>query len=140
MRIQRLPEELAAPPATPPAVDPLSLSTPPPAEKFATGVRLPAPGGTGRRRSMRGAEASPPGVRMEIDRPCTLLVCFHDEHASAGAGAGRAKSGVGGQRPPGLTGARSTSSTSSGGSRLDVPKWAAEMGLRRTGMHVRCAL
>ncbi|CAN0010200.1 unnamed protein product, partial [Ectocarpus sp. 13 AM-2016] len=30
MRIQRLPKELAAPPATPPAVDPLALSTPPP--------------------------------------------------------------------------------------------------------------
>ncbi|CAM9288314.1 unnamed protein product, partial [Ectocarpus sp. 8 AP-2014] len=141
MRIQRLPEELAAPPATPPAVDPLLLSTPPPAEKYATGVRLPAPGGTGRRRSMRGAasSASPPGVRMEVDRPCTLLVCFHDEHASAGAGAG-AKSGVGGEGRPGLTGARSTSSTSSGGSRLDVPKWADEMGLRRTGMHIDTVL
>ncbi|CAN0133392.1 unnamed protein product, partial [Ectocarpus fasciculatus] len=61
-------------------------------------------------------------------------------HASAGAGAGAKSVGVGGERPPGLIGARSTSSTSSGGSRLDVPKWATEMGLRRTGMHIDTVL
>lgn len=133
MKIQRLPEELAAPPAKPPVVDPLLLSTPPQTEKFVTGVRLPPPP-TGRRHSLRGVTASP-GVTMEIDRPCTLLVCFHDDAASTGVQDG----GSGGEdadNPGSAELARQESSSSVGGSQLNLPKWATRMGLSRTSMHV----
>lgn len=128
MKIQRLPEELAAPPATPPAVDPSSSSSGGPqtaatAENYVTGVRLPAPPGSGRRRSLRGA-TSPPGVKMDVDRPCTMLVCFHDETASTGVeGSG------GGGGGSGQAGAQ-------GQSQIDIPEWATQMGLNRTSMHV----
>lgn len=139
MRIQRLPEELAAPPVAPPVVDPQSLSGPPPVEKFVTGVRLPPPAaGRGRRLSLRGS-TSPPGVKMEIDRSCTLLVCFHDDASSTGVNSGGAGAGSGGAGDAASGGlVRHGSSTSSAaGSQMEIPKWATQMGLSRTSMHVR---
>lgn len=134
MKIQRLPEELAAPPVKPPVVDPLLLSTPPQPEKFVTGVRLPPPP-AGRQQSLRRATASP-SVTMEIDRPCTLLVCFHDDAASTGVQDG--DSGDEDADGPGLAElAHQASSSSVGGSQLNLPKWATRMGLNRTNMHVR---
>lgn len=135
MKIQRLPEELAAPPATPPVVDPLLLSTPPQTEKFVTGVRPPPPP-PGRRHSLRGATPSP-GVTMEIDRSCTLLVCFHDDAASTSVQGGDSDDdGAGG--PGGAAElAHQASSSSVGGSQLNLPKWATRIGLNRTNMHVR---
>lgn len=131
MRIQRLPEELAAPPLSPPVVDPLLLSTPQPVERFVTGVRLPLPAGAGRRPSLRGA-LSPPGVKMEIDRACTLLVCFHDDASSTGVNSG----GGSGSALGGLL-SRVSSSSSAAGSHMEIPEWATQMGLSRTSMHVR---
>lgn len=136
MKIRHLPEELAAPPATPPVVDPLLLSTPPQAEKFVTGVRLPPPP-AGRRHSLRGAAASP-GVTMEIDRRCTLLVCFHDDAASTGVQDGDGDGDEVDADGEGLAElAHQASSSSVGGSQLNLPKWSTQMGLSRTNMHVR---
>ena len=134
MNIKRLPEELAAPPAKPPVVDPLLLSTPPQAEKFVTGVRLPPPP-AGRRHSLRGATASP-GVTMETDRPCTLLVCFHDDAASTGVQDDDSDEADADGEGLGEL-AHQASSSSVGGSKLNLPKWATQMGLSRTNMHVR---
>lgn len=138
MKIRRLPEELAAPPATPPVVDPLLLSTPPQPEKFVTGVRLPTPA-AGRRPSIRGATPSS-GVTMEIDRPCMLLVCFHDDAASTGVQDGDGGDGGDADGPAAAASAElahQESSSSVSGSQLNLPKWATQMGLNRTSMHVR---
>ena len=140
MRIHRLPEELAAPSATPPVVDPLLLSVQQkPKEKFVTGVRLPAPSGSGRRPSLGRPATSPGGVTMDIDRACTLLVCFHDDAASTGGKSGGGGGGGGNNVSPAGLGRRGVSTASAGGTQLDLPQWATEMGLTRTNMHVRIA-
>lgn len=139
MKIQRLPEELAAPTATPPVVDPLLLSIPPRKEKFVTGVRLPVP--SGRRHSLGLSAPSPGGVTMDVDRACTLLVCFHDDAASTGvkSGGGGSNDGDAEPPPPAELVHQGVSSAPIDGSQLDLPKWATQMGLSRTNMHVRMA-
>lgn len=124
MKIQRLPEELA-----PPFSGAESMASP---QKdgssigYVTGVRIPAPGAE-RRHTLRGRDGSAPmELNMEVDRACTLLVCFHDDTAVTGGDA----SAVG---PGGEAGARDSMNE---GSQLKVPSWAEEMGLNRTSMKV----
>lgn len=130
MRIQRLPEELAPPHRA--AIDPsLSAAAGKNDSEYVTGVRLPAPAGR-RRMSLRMGSSERASLQMAIDRPCMLLVCFHDTAAltnrsgasqvfAAGAGAGGRE--VPRQpRPKELT--------------LKLPAWAIEMGLTKTHMKV----
>lgn len=112
MRIHRLPEELAPPhPGNP-------LGG---ARGFVTGIRMPS---HHRGMSLRGSSA-PLGLSMVVDSACTLLVCFHDAGATTDASI------------------QSIETEDSYGHShaiprpLDVPKWATELGLAKTGMRVR---
>lgn len=73
---------------------------------------------------------------MEIDRPCTLLVCFHDDAASTGVHTGDSDEDDASSSGSAEL-AHQASSSSVGGSQMNLPKWATRMGLNRTNMHVR---
>lgn len=100
----------------------LSLANPSEAG-YVTGVRMPAP--DARRRDTFWGAKSPLGVRMVVDKPCTLLVCFHDVAALAGVGSVEKGSGFLSRR------------SSNEVSKLELPKWVEEMGLERTSTTVR---
>ena len=121
MYIARLPEELA------PALggtDPKLSFLPDPSEAgYVAGVRLPAP--DVRRRDTFLRAKSPPGVKMVVDRPCTLLVCFHDVAAMAGVDSAKKGSGLGLRQ------------SSNEVPKLELPQWVEEMGLKRTSTKVR---
>lgn len=121
MHITRLPEELAPSFG---GTDPLSSLLSDPTEAgYVTGVRLAAP--DARRRDTFWGSKAPLGVKMVVDKPCTLLVCFHD--ASAVTASSSAKKGSG----------LSLRQSSKGASELELPPWVEEMGLKRTSTKVR---
>lgn len=121
MYITRLPEELAPMFG---GIDPKLSSLSDPSEAgYVTGVRLPAP--EARRRDTFLGAKSPLGVKMVVDKPCTLLVCFHDASAMAGADSV--------EKVSSLLSRRSSNEVS----KLELPKWVEEMGLERTSTTVR---
>lgn len=89
---------------------------------YVTGVRIPAPDAR-RRDSFWGAK-SPFGLKMVVDKPCTLLVCFHEVAALAGSDS---------VEKSGFLSRRSSNEVS----KLELPKWVEEMGLERTSTTVR---
>lgn len=101
----------------------LSLVSDPNEVGHVTGVRMPAL--DARRRDMFLGAKSPLGVKMVVDRPCTLLVCFHDATALAGVSSVKKASGL------------FMRQSSAEASKLELPKWVEEMGLKRTSTKVR---
>lgn len=112
MRIHRLPEELAPPPPGRRSKEDAVTAA---AAGVVTGIRVPA---FGHRLLLRGGAAALPGLDMVVDRPCTLFVCFHNAAATAG---GSSSVGV---------------MDVSGDGAVDLPVWATERGLFKTGMKV----
>lgn len=141
MKIHRLPEELAPPPPgqhenVGNAEERTEAAAEAATAGYIAGIRLPAPAN---HRLSHGGTSVLPGVEMEIDRPCTLLVCFHDEMATKAAAAGL---GGGGGASDGERRTSQRRSSVDGGaaaaasSNQPLPQWATNLGLRKTRMKV----
>lgn len=131
MRIHRLPEELApifnrhASPQNPSS----SLGN---MENFrgvyVTGVRMPVPNAS-RYFSIQRNTSEPVGIDIEVNRPCELMVCFHDPAAITRGGSVALNRRISYE---GLNlNEREVSSTE-----LRLPFWAEKMKLKRTNMKV----
>lgn len=129
MRIQRLPDELASPLGDKSLAEGNDT-------RYVTGVRLPAsvPASYRATPSLRCTSTTPVGMKMVVDRPCTLLVCFHEKLAVETGGSAGSRGGMN-------VFAKDRASTQTLEKEaqvqfMELPSWATEMNLQRTSMKV----
>lgn len=131
MRIHRLPEELA--PIVHRHANPQNLSSSLGNMEtlkgvHVTGVRMPVPNAS-RYFSIQRNTSEPVGIDIEVNRPCELMICFHDPAAITRGGSVTHNTRISYE---GLNlDERQVSSTE-----LKMPFWGEKMGLKRTNMKV----